>query len=65
MDLPDPIAVGSGALAIGLLFVFGGLYARRGGRLHTRQGAEVLTGFAAFMGFLSMAAGILSLVRAV
>ena len=59
----DPIAVGSiGALIIGVLFIFGGLHARRHGRLRTRQGAEVLAGFAAVVGLAAMAAGALSLL---
>ena len=65
MDYLDPIAMSSSALVVGLLFVVGGLYARRNGRLHTRQGAAVLAGFAAVMGVVSMSAGMLTLVRAV
>jgi len=65
MDYLDPIAMSSSALVIGLLFVVGGLYARRNGRLHTRQGAAVLAGFSAVEGVVSMSAGMLTLVRAV
>ncbi len=65
MDYLDPIAMSSSAFVVGLLFVVGGLYAQRNDRLHTRQGAAVLAGFAAFMGVVSMSAGMLTLVRAV
>ena len=65
MDYLDPIAMSSSALIVGLLLVAGGLYVRRNGRLHTRQGAAVLAGFAAVMGVVSMSAGMLTLVRAV
>lgn len=59
---PDQ-AIGLIALIAGLLIVFAGLYARRGDRLHTRQGAEVLAGFAAVMGMVSMVAGTFWLVQ--
>jgi len=65
MDYLDPVAMSSSALILGLLLVVGGLYARRDGRLHTRQGAAVLAGFAAVMGVVSMGAGMLNLVRVV
>jgi len=65
MDYLDPIAMSSSALIVGLLFVVGGLYARRNGRLHTRQGAAVLAGFAAVMGGVSIGVGMLTLVQAV
>lgn len=56
--------IGLSALIGGLLVVVGGLYARRDNRLHTRQGAEVLAGFAAVMGLVSIAAGAVWLVQA-
>ena len=59
---PDQ-ALGLIALIAGLLIVVAGLYVRRDNTLHTRQGAEVLAGFAAFMGLVSIAAGAMWLVR--
>ena len=59
---PDQ-AIGLSALITGLIVVAAGLYARRNDRLHTRQGAKVLAGFAAVMGVLSMAAGAVWLVQ--
>jgi len=56
--------IGLSALIGGLLVVVAGLYARRDDRLHTRQGAEVLAGFAAVMGLVSIAAGAVWLVQA-
>jgi hypothetical protein len=65
MTFVEPIFVGSGgALVGGLLLLAGGLYARRGNRLHTLQGAAVLAGFAAVMGVCVMAAGSYFLIRA-
>jgi hypothetical protein len=60
---PDQ-AIGLIALIVGLLIVVAGIYTRRSNRLHTRQGAEVLAGLAAVMGFISMAAGAVWLVQA-
>ena len=39
-----------GALLLGLLLIAAGSYARRGGRLRHRQGAEVLAGCVLAMG---------------
>lgn len=61
---PDQ-AIGLSALIVGLLVVVAGLYARRGDKLHTRQGAEVLAGFAAVTGVVSMVAGAVWLVQSV
>jgi hypothetical protein len=57
-------AIGLSALIAGLLVVVAGSYARRNDRLHTRQGAEVLAGFAAVMGMVSMVAGAVWFVHA-
>jgi hypothetical protein len=59
---PDQ-AIGLSALIAGLLIVAGGLYARRSDRLHTRQGAEILAGFAVGVGLVSMVAGAVWLVQ--
>jgi apolipoprotein N-acyltransferase len=52
------------ALFLGILMVSGGLYARRGGRLRTRQGAAVLAGFSAILGATFLAVGFIALLRA-
>ncbi|GAA4747838.1 hypothetical protein GCM10023264_12080 [Sphingomonas daechungensis] len=59
---PDQ-AIGLSALVAGLLIIGGGLYARRGDRLNTRQGAKVLAGTAAFTGIVSMLAGAVWLIQ--
>jgi hypothetical protein len=47
----DPNVIGSSAaLVAGLLLLAAGLYARRGDKLHTLQGAAVLAGFVVVMG---------------
>lgn len=59
----DPYGIGSLlALLLGVLLFGGGMYARRGGQLHTRQGAAVLAGLAAVIGILVFGFGIYSLV---
>ena len=55
--------VGFGALLVGLLLVVWGLYLRRHGRLRNLQGAAVLAGFAAFMGFVAMGVGAIVILR--
>ena len=56
MSYLDPTGAASvSALMVGLMVLVFGLYARRQGRLHTRQGAEVLAGFAAVMSVATMA----------
>jgi hypothetical protein len=52
------------ALFLGVLMIIGGLYARRRGRLRTRQGAAVLAAFAAILGATFVAAGFIALLRA-
>ena len=65
MGYVDPIAVGSsGALILGGVFlVFWGVHARRHGKLHTRQGAEVLPAFAAIIGAAITVGGTVLLIR--
>jgi hypothetical protein len=49
-----------GALLLGLMLVAAGAYARRGGRLRSRQGAEVLAGCMMAIGLaLMMGAAVL------
>jgi hypothetical protein len=43
-----------GAVLLGLLLTSAGFYARRGRRLHQRQGAEVLAGLGIFLGIVLM-----------
>ena len=50
------------AILLGALLIGSGLYARRGGRLRYRQGAEILAGFAVLIGALMVFAGGLLLV---
>ena len=66
VEYVDPVTIGSFiALFLGVLMVTGGLYARRGGRFQTRQGAALLAGFVALMGATFMAFGfIIALLRA-
>ena len=45
-----------GALLAGLVLAAAGLYARRGGRLRNRQGAEVLAGFWVVVGLAAVIA---------
>jgi hypothetical protein len=47
---------------LGSLLIGSGLYARRGGRLRYRQGAQVLAGFAVLVGAFMVIAGGLLLV---
>jgi hypothetical protein len=59
----DPYRIGSGiALLLGALLFAGGMYARRGGQLHTRQGAAVLAGTASVLGLLVFAFGVYALI---
>ena len=61
----EPIIIGAAsALVVGFILALAGFYVRRKKRLHTRQGAEVLAGFTAFMGLVAMAGGMASLIRA-
>lgn len=61
----EPIIIGGvSAMAAGFILALAGFYARRKDRLHTRQGADVLAGFTAFMGLVAMAGGMLSIIRA-
>ena len=66
VEYVDPVTIGSFlALFLGVLMVTGGLYARRGGRFQTRQGAALLAGFVALMGATFMAFGfIIALLKA-
>ena len=66
VEYVDPVTIGSFvALFLGVLMVTGGLYARRGGRFQTRQGAALLAGFVALMGATFMAFGfIVALLKA-
>lgn len=54
--------VGAVAIFLGALLIGSGLYARRGGRLRYRQGAQVLAGFAILVGAFMVIAGGLLLV---
>ena len=59
----DPYGVGSlVALFLGVLLFAGGMYARRGGQLRTRQGAAVLAGMAAVIGILVFGFGVYALI---
>lgn len=49
------------ALLLGALLFVGGMYARRGGQLHTRQGAAVLAGMVSVIGALVFGFGVYSL----
>ena len=51
------------ALLFGLMLVATGLYARRGGRLRNRQGAEVLAGFWVVVGLAGMIASAVLLAQ--
>ena len=53
--MPDLGSIG--ALLLGAMIVALGLYARRGGHLRHRQGAEVLVGFVVVTGVTVMLAG--------
>lgn len=50
------------ALILGALLFAGGMYARRGGHLRTRQGAAVLAGMASVIGVLVFGFGVYALV---
>ena len=59
----DPYGLGSFiALLLGVLLFAGGMYARRGGQLRTRQGAAVLAGMASVIGVLVFGIGVYALV---
>ena len=59
----DPYGIGSlTALLLGVLLFAGGMYARRGGHLRTRQGAAILAGLASVMGVLVFGFGVYALV---
>ena len=59
----DPYGIGSFiALLLGVLLFVGGMYARRGGHLRTRQGAAVLAGMASVIGVLVFGIGVYALV---
>jgi len=59
----DPYGIGSFiALLLGVLLFAGGMYARRGGHLRTRQGAAVLAGMASVIGVLVLGIGVYALV---
>lgn len=65
MEYVDLVSIGSFiALVLGVMMVIGGLYARRGGRLRTRQGAAVLAGFVALLGAAFLAVAFIALLRA-
>lgn len=49
------------ALILGALLFAGGMYARRGGHLRTRQGAAVLAGMASVIGVLVFGFGVYAL----
>ena len=64
MDYVSPEnVIGFGALLVGLSLGAWGLYLRRHGRLRNLQGAAVLAGFAAFMGFVAMGVGAIVILR--
>jgi NhaP-type Na+/H+ or K+/H+ antiporter len=59
----DPYGIGSFiALLLGVMLFAGGMYARRGGHLRTRQGAAVLAGMASVIGVLVFGMGVYALV---
>jgi NhaP-type Na+/H+ or K+/H+ antiporter len=59
----DPYGIGRFiALLLGVLLFAGGMYARRGGHLRTRQGAAVLAGMASVIGVLVFGIGVYALV---
>ncbi|GAA4744693.1 hypothetical protein GCM10023264_07480 [Sphingomonas daechungensis] len=65
MEYIDLVSIGSFlALFLGVLMLSGGLYARRRGRLHTRQGAAVLAGFTAVLGATFMAVALITFIQA-
>ena len=65
MEYVDLASIGGFiALFLGVQMVIGGLYARRGHRFRTRQGAAVLAGFVAILGAAFMAVGCIALLRA-
>ena len=49
-------------ILLGPLLIGGGLYARRGGRLRYRQGAQILAGFGVLAGASMVITGALLLV---
>ena len=61
----DFVGLGSSmALLLGVLMFAGGMYARRGGKLRSRQGAAILAGFAAAIGVLVFGVGLYAIVAA-
>ena len=59
----DPYGVASTiALFLGAVLFAAGVYARRGGQLHTRQGAAVLAGMVSVLGVLVFGYGVYALV---
>lgn len=59
----DPYGVASiVALLLGAVLFAAGMYARRGGQLHTRQGAAVLAGMVSVIGVLIFGYGVYALV---
>jgi len=61
----DPYGLGTFlALFLGALMFAGGMYARRGGHLRTRQGAAVLAGLIAVIGVVVFGVGVYALVIA-
>jgi xanthine/uracil permease len=66
MDYVTPVTVGgTAAIIFGMVLVLSGLHARRGRRLHQRQGAEVLAAVIMAFGLGVIAAGVLYLLRGV
>ena len=65
MGYVDLVSIGSFVgLFAGILLIVIGLYSRRGGRLRSRQGAQVLAGFATIVGMAVVGLGLLALLRA-
>jgi hypothetical protein len=63
MAVVDPYRVASFiALLLGALLFAAGMYARRGGQLHTRQGAAILAGLVSVIGVLLFGYGVYALV---
>jgi len=61
----DPYGIGSFvALLLGVLMFAGGMYARRGGKLRSRQGAAILAGFVAVVGVAVFGVGLYALMAA-
>lgn len=61
----DPYGIASTiALLLGAALFAAGMYARRGGQLHTRQGAAVLAGMVSVLGVLVFGYGVYALIAA-